>query len=193
MTPPTQRSSLGKRVGFVKFNVDVVDKATGKKVPGIVFARGPAVAVLILLESDGKTYAVLTEQVLCFCLYIVEAMVGHDDSGSYVKKSIGVANDVPTFNAENMQNNMKAVYYSRTFMCIIGGVVAGILGFTGLTGFIFYFLVMAITSIGLIAKTGFSIHSYFDSWNQIIFDGILGRLMSFVLFWIFAYDFVHIF
>ncbi|XP_028064487.1 nudix hydrolase 14, chloroplastic-like isoform X2 [Camellia sinensis] len=53
---------FGKRVGFVKFNADVVDKATGKKVPGIVFARGPAVAVLILLESDGKTYAVLTEQ-----------------------------------------------------------------------------------------------------------------------------------
>ncbi|KAF5953386.1 hypothetical protein HYC85_006242 [Camellia sinensis] len=82
----------------------------------------------------------------------IEAMGGHDDSGLSEKKSIGVANDVPTFNAENMQNNMKAVYYSRTFMCIIGGVVAGILGFTGLTGFIFYFLVMAITSVGLVAK-----------------------------------------
>jgi hypothetical protein len=33
------------------------------QVPGIVFARGPAVAVLILLESEGETYAVLTEQV----------------------------------------------------------------------------------------------------------------------------------
>ncbi|XP_057812226.1 nudix hydrolase 14, chloroplastic isoform X2 [Salvia miltiorrhiza] len=33
------------------------------QVPGIVFARGPAVAVLILLDSDGETYAVLTEQV----------------------------------------------------------------------------------------------------------------------------------
>ncbi|KAI3822171.1 hypothetical protein L1987_09755 [Smallanthus sonchifolius] len=41
----------------------VIDKKTGKKVPGIVFARGPAVAVLILLESEGKTYTVLTEQV----------------------------------------------------------------------------------------------------------------------------------
>lgn len=28
-----------------------------------MFARGPAVAVLILLDSEGKTYAVLTEQV----------------------------------------------------------------------------------------------------------------------------------
>ncbi|GFZ09100.1 Rab5-interacting family protein [Actinidia rufa] len=106
-----------------------------------------------------------------------EAMAGHDDSGSSGKKSSEATNDIPTFNAENMQKNLKAVYYSRTFMSIIGGVIAGILGFTGLTGFIIYFLVMAITSVGLIAKAGFSIHSYFDSWTQIILDGILGGLM----------------
>ncbi|KAJ9556084.1 hypothetical protein OSB04_010698 [Centaurea solstitialis] len=54
---------FGKRVGFLKFKADVIDKETGQKVPGIVFARGPAVAVLILLNSEGKTYTVLTEQV----------------------------------------------------------------------------------------------------------------------------------
>ncbi|XP_011081073.1 nudix hydrolase 14, chloroplastic [Sesamum indicum] len=54
---------FGSRVGFLKFKADVIDKETGQKVPGIVFARGPAVAVLILLDSDGETYAVLTEQV----------------------------------------------------------------------------------------------------------------------------------
>lgn len=62
-------------------------------------------------------------------------------------------------------------------MSIIGGVIAGILGFTSLTGFIFYFLVMAITSVGLIAKAGFSIHSYFGSWNQIVLDGFLSGLL----------------
>ncbi|WVZ25174.1 hypothetical protein V8G54_003718 [Vigna mungo] len=54
---------FGKRIGFLKFKADIFDKETGKKIPGIVFARGPAVAVLILLESEGETYAVLTEQV----------------------------------------------------------------------------------------------------------------------------------
>ncbi|XP_060207196.1 nudix hydrolase 14, chloroplastic [Lycium barbarum] len=54
---------FGKRVGFLKFKADVIDKETGQKVPGIVFSRGPAVAVLILLDSEGETYAVLTEQV----------------------------------------------------------------------------------------------------------------------------------
>lgn len=62
-------------------------------------------------------------------------------------------------------------------MSIIGGVIAGILGYNGLMGFVFYFIVMAITTAGLAAKTGFAVHSYFDSWNQIIFDGILGGLL----------------
>ncbi|KAF5734454.1 nudix hydrolase 14 chloroplastic-like [Tripterygium wilfordii] len=53
---------FGRRVGFLKFKADIIDKETGNKVPGIVFARGPAVAVLILLQSEGETFAVLTEQ-----------------------------------------------------------------------------------------------------------------------------------
>ncbi|KAF6160295.1 hypothetical protein GIB67_019064 [Kingdonia uniflora] len=54
---------FGSHIGFLKFKADVLDKETGKKIPGIVFARGPAVAVLILLDSEDETYAILTEQV----------------------------------------------------------------------------------------------------------------------------------
>ncbi|KAK2644105.1 hypothetical protein Ddye_019300 [Dipteronia dyeriana] len=110
-------------------------------------------------------------------------MAGHNDSSVSEKKSSQALDDLPTFSAENMQNNMKVIYYSRTFLSIIGGVIAGILGFTGFAGFIFYFLIMAITSVGLMAKAKFSVHSYFDSWNRIILDGFLGGLLSFVLFW----------
>lgn len=120
-------------------------------------------------------------------------MAGHSESGSSEKKSSNGVNELLTLNAENMQSNMKVIYYSRTFLSIIGGVVAGILGFTGLKGFVFYFLLMAVTSIGLVAKAKFSIHTYFDSWNRVLLDGFLGGLMSFVLFWTFAYDIVHIF
>ncbi|KAL5782091.1 hypothetical protein ACOSP7_007120 [Xanthoceras sorbifolium] len=120
-------------------------------------------------------------------------MAGHNDSSASEKKSSQAVDDLPTFSAENMQSNMKVIYYSRTFLSIIGGVIAGILGFTGFAGFIFYFLIMAVTSVGLMAKAKFSVHSYFDSWNRIILDGFLGGLMSFVLFWTFAYDIVHIF
>ncbi|XP_039123911.1 ER membrane protein complex subunit 6 [Dioscorea cayenensis subsp. rotundata] len=111
------------------------------------------------------------------------------DSSASEKKS----DDLEIFSAENLQSNMKSIYYSRTFLSIVGGVVAGIWGFTGLMGFVFYFLVMAIASLGLAAKAKFSVRAYFDSWNRIVVDGFLGGLMSYVLFWTFAYDIVHIF
>ncbi|KAM3338114.1 ER membrane protein complex subunit 6 isoform X2 [Capsicum galapagoense] len=120
-------------------------------------------------------------------------MAGHDNLNGSTDKSSSGMDDLPTFNAENMQNNMKVILYSRTFMAIIGGVIAGILGLTSLAGFIFYFLVMAITSAALMTNAKFSIHSYFDSWNRIVLDGFFGGLMSFVLFWTFVYDIVHIF
>lgn len=67
--------------------------------------------------------------------------------------------------------------HSRTFLSIIGGVVAGIWGFTGLTGFVFYFLIMMVASIGLLAKSKFSVQTYFDSWTRISIEGVFGGLM----------------
>uniref|UniRef100_M4D0N1 ER membrane protein complex subunit 6 n=1 Tax=Brassica campestris TaxID=3711 RepID=M4D0N1_BRACM len=98
--------------------------------------------------------------------------------GSSEKRSKDVVmSDIPTFSAENFQKNLKVIQNSRTFLSIIAGVLAGIIGFTGLTGFLFYFVVMLITSLGLMAKAGFSADVYFDSWNRVLFDGFLGGLM----------------
>ncbi|XP_021286895.1 nudix hydrolase 14, chloroplastic isoform X1 [Herrania umbratica] len=82
---------FGKRIGFLKFKADIIDKGTGKKVPGIVFARGPAVAVLILLESDGETYAVLTEQArVPTGRLVLELPAGmlDDDKGDFVGTAV---------------------------------------------------------------------------------------------------------
>ncbi|KAJ1284843.1 hypothetical protein BS78_03G236100 [Paspalum vaginatum] len=105
----------------------------------------------------------------------------------------GFAGDVPIIHADNLVSNVKSVNYSRTFLSIISGVVAGIWGLTGLMGFVFYFIVMMVASLALLVKAKFSVHTYFDSWNRIILEGVIGGLMSFVLFWTFAYDIVHIF
>ncbi|KAL3688733.1 hypothetical protein R1sor_015042 [Riccia sorocarpa] len=53
---------FGSRVGFVKFKAEVVDEKSGAKLPGIVFGRGGAVGIFMLLECEGEKYAVLTEQ-----------------------------------------------------------------------------------------------------------------------------------
>lgn len=38
-------------------------------------------------------------------------MAGHSESSGAEKKSSEAANEIPTFNAENLQANMKAIYY----------------------------------------------------------------------------------
>ncbi|CAN0841667.1 Nudix hydrolase 14, chloroplastic [Linum grandiflorum] len=82
---------FGRRVGFVKFKADILDKETGTKVPGIVFARGPAVTVLILLDCEDKTYAVLTEQVrVPTGKLVLELPAGmlDDDKGDFVGTAV---------------------------------------------------------------------------------------------------------
>ncbi|CAN6179601.1 unnamed protein product [Urochloa humidicola] len=82
---------FGKRVGFLKFKADIVDEETKTKVPGIVFARGPAVAVLILLESNGQTYAVLTEQVrVPIGKFVLELPAGmlDDEKGDFIGTAV---------------------------------------------------------------------------------------------------------
>jgi ADP-sugar diphosphatase len=51
---------FGPRVGFMKFKADV--KVDGKAPPGIVFMRGGAVAVLVVLKHDSTLYTVLVRQ-----------------------------------------------------------------------------------------------------------------------------------
>ncbi len=52
---------FGPRVGFIKFVADVVDDA-GSFIPGAVFMRGGAVAILMILECEGREYVLLTSQ-----------------------------------------------------------------------------------------------------------------------------------
>jgi len=49
------------QVRFIKFRADVVD-SDGKPLPGIVFMRGGAVAILVILECEGEEYTLLTLQ-----------------------------------------------------------------------------------------------------------------------------------
>lgn len=55
---------FGSKIGFLKFKADVELVETGKKVPGIVFMRGGAVAILLLLCSKDPKTQLPTEHVL---------------------------------------------------------------------------------------------------------------------------------
>ena len=51
-----------EKLGFLYLNVICTDK-DNTPLPGIVFLRGSAVAVLIIVEVDGKEYVLLTKQI----------------------------------------------------------------------------------------------------------------------------------
>ena len=52
------------RIGFIKLKatVHLASRPEGKNIPGIVFMRGPSVAILLVLRCNGKKYTVLTRQ-----------------------------------------------------------------------------------------------------------------------------------
>lgn len=53
---------FGSRLGFVKFLAKVVNKKTDKVYNSVVFMRGDAVAVLVILNVSGKKYILVTRQ-----------------------------------------------------------------------------------------------------------------------------------
>jgi len=52
------------RIGFLKFKATVFQKehSKNKPLPGIVFMRGPSMAVLMLVKCGGELYAIMTRQ-----------------------------------------------------------------------------------------------------------------------------------
>jgi hypothetical protein len=78
-------------------------------------------------------------------------------------------------------------------LSIVGGVVAGVLGLTGVTGFLCYFVIMMLASAGIAVKTKFDVFSFFDSWNRITIDGIAQGFMVGALTFIPPFDLIPCF
>jgi ADP-sugar diphosphatase len=70
---------FGPRVGFLKFKAEV--ELNGVRVPGIVFARGGAVAILVVIKSEGKKWALCCKQarVPCGKSAFIEIPAGEGD------------------------------------------------------------------------------------------------------------------
>ena len=97
------------------------------------------------------------------------------------------------YNEAGIKNNEDVVVYCRTSLSIIGGCTAGILGLTGFAGFGFYFLASLLMSLILTWKAGSQWKKYFVSRRSLWWDGILGGIFTYVLFWTFLYGIVHVY
>nr|CDJ92209.1 Protein of unknown function DUF786 domain containing protein [Haemonchus contortus] len=97
------------------------------------------------------------------------------------------------FSESAMRNNFSCLEYSRTCQAAASGMAAGILGLTGIPGFIFYFITVAIQALFWEAKAGFEWRSYFLDRTLSVTHSIVGGLFTYILFWVFLYGMVHVY
>uniref|UniRef100_A0A2K5YDC7 ER membrane protein complex subunit 6 n=1 Tax=Mandrillus leucophaeus TaxID=9568 RepID=A0A2K5YDC7_MANLE len=92
-----------------------------------------------------------------------------------------------------VRGNAAVLDYCRTSVSALSGATAGILGLTGLYGFIFYLLASVLLSLLLILKAGRRWNKYFKSRRPLFTGGLIGGLFTYVLFWTFLYGMVHVY
>ena len=81
-----------------------------------------------------------------------------------------------TISESSLRFNMQQITYCRTTTAVLTGSTAGILGLTGLLGFVLYFATAVLVSVGLLAKAGSKSSSYFPSNYRFVHDIIEIRL-----------------
>jgi hypothetical protein len=97
------------------------------------------------------------------------------------------------FSVDKIAYNAKALNYCRVFVAIISGCAAGILGQTGLLGFLTFFITTFLLSLTLYMKVKGDPKPYFKDAQAIWTEGVVQSLMSYVLFWTLFYDIIYIY
>lgn len=114
-------------------------------------------------------------------------------STSNESKSSQNDNSTVAYSPFAISHNNHLVEYCRTSMSALAGSTAGIIGLTSLQGFAFYLLMVLILWVMLSMKAGTNWNSYFTSRWNVLTNGFLGGLTTYVLFWTFLYGMVHVY
>uniref|UniRef100_A0A7S2XA63 ER membrane protein complex subunit 6 n=1 Tax=Lotharella oceanica TaxID=641309 RepID=A0A7S2XA63_9EUKA len=94
---------------------------------------------------------------------------------------------------QRIAHNVKVIHFCRILISIVVGAACGIIGYTGIRGFLFFILSWIGTSLSYFVRTGWDTEKYFTStWLLVTHDLFQGTL-SFMLFWTLFYDIVHIY
>ena len=101
--------------------------------------------------------------------------------------------DLEAYSPFAIRNNLALVDYCRTFLALVTGSAAGILGFTGLNGFIFYLVNSVAMSVLLGLKTRSKWDRYFLTQSHVWTNGVFGELFTYLLVWTFMYGMIHVF
>jgi hypothetical protein len=110
---------------------------------------------------------------------IAEIVIG--DKKQFIKQ------DALMFNVKNLE-------LFHISLAIVAGVAAGILGLTSLRGLYLYLVVAAVSFVGLLTKMKYNSAQYMvGSILQFEFSMLSGQVLTYILFWTFAYAIVHLY
>ncbi len=114
-------------------------------------------------------------------------------SNTIALKGRKVAKEPVAFSELSMRQNAAILDYCRTSMSALSGATAGIIGLTGLYGFVFYFISALMLSLMLLFKAGSDWNKYFLRRSVFFTSGLFGGLFTYILFWTFLYGMVHVY
>ena len=97
------------------------------------------------------------------------------------------------YNERAVRRNAAIIDYCRTSGAVIAGAAAGIMGLTGVYGFLFYIIFSVGLSMVLSMKAGRDWDKYFTTKRQLWLNGVLGGLFTYILVWTFLYGMVHVY
>eukprot|EP00831_Metopus_contortus_P052324 TRINITY_DN4391_c0_g1_i4.p1 TRINITY_DN4391_c0_g1~~TRINITY_DN4391_c0_g1_i4.p1 ORF type:complete len:130 (+),score=18.39 TRINITY_DN4391_c0_g1_i4:155-544(+) len=115
----------------------------------------------------------------------MEAQTTFEAQAEYAPDEI-VAFEIVALNRKNYHN-------CRIITSICGGICAGVLGLTGLSGFFFYFLTFFISSAFLMFRVNWDPTKYFHSAREVILSEVTSHILSFLLFWVLFHNLVNVF
>ena len=71
-------------------------------------------------------------------------------------------------------------------------MAAGVYGFDGLMGILFYLCCDLMLGVIMVTTLGFSAKPYFKSLRQVVMTGLLGNVMTFMVVWVLIHNLVYI-
>ena len=107
-------------------------------------------------------------------------------------KKVG-SNFSEVLNESAIRYNDYLLDYCQTSVSALSGCTAGILGLTGLYGFLFYFICSLILSIAILIHLGKNAQKYFLSKQTIFTNTLWSGIQTYLLFWTFLYGMVHVY
>uniref|UniRef100_A0A2R5LGA4 ER membrane protein complex subunit 6 n=1 Tax=Ornithodoros turicata TaxID=34597 RepID=A0A2R5LGA4_9ACAR len=101
--------------------------------------------------------------------------------------------EIVAYSEAAMRHNGAILEYCRTSVSALSGCTAGILGLTGLWGFLFYFVIAAALWFMFVLRSMTTWRKFLRTRTTFLTTGLFGGLFTYVLFWTFFYGIVHVY